>query len=142
MTELDDGHGIVVYRASRLEALLVPLEALLARFPPQDLLAPQLVLAAHPGIMRWLRQALARARGVGGIVANLDVQLPGAWLDARARELLGVSALSQAAYRRDALRWRLFELLPRSRDPELLRYLADGDASRRDQLADHLAALY
>ncbi len=142
MNPFESGTGIVVYRASRLEALLTPLETLLAQFPPQELLAPQIVLAAHPGIRRWLRQALARKRGTGGIVANLEVQLPSAWLDVQTRSLLGVSAVSLAPYRREALRWRLYELLPQSRQPEILAYLDGADATRRFQFADHLAALY
>jgi exodeoxyribonuclease V gamma subunit len=142
MSTPEPGTGIVVYRASRLEALLSPLESLLAQFPPTHLLGSQTVLAAHPGIKRWLRQALARVRGGHGIVANLDVQLPSAWLDARARDVLGVSELSQASYRRDALRWRLFALLPRSRDVDVQRYLANADVTRRFQLADHMAGLF
>lgn len=142
MNQFESGTGIVVYRASRLEALLAPLETLLAQFPPQQLLAPQVVLAAHSGIRRWLRQALARERGAGGIVANLEVQLPSAWLDAQTRVLLGVSAVSLGPYRREALRWRLYELLPQSRQPEIVAYLDGADATRRFQFADHLAALY
>ena len=42
----------------RLEALIGPLEALLDAWPPDDLLAPQHVLAAHPGIQRWLTREL------------------------------------------------------------------------------------
>jgi exodeoxyribonuclease V gamma subunit len=136
------GNGIVVYRASRLEALLEPLETLLAASPPAALLAPQTVLAAHPGMRRWLRQALAQRRGREGIVANLDVQLPGAWFEARARRVLGMVDADFAAYRRDALGWRLYGLLAHSRDPEVMRALGDGDPRRRHGLADHLAALY
>ena len=73
--------GLAIYRASRLEALLDPLIALLDSTPPDSVLAPQTVIAAHPGMRQWLLGALARKRGVGGIVANLDVALPSAWLD-------------------------------------------------------------
>ena len=68
--------GLRVYRASRLEALVAPLESLLDAWLPEDLLAPQTVLAAHPGIQRWLTRELARRRGAADVVANLDVILP------------------------------------------------------------------
>src|SRR5512139_3014066 len=70
------GHGLVIYRASRLEALLDPLLKLLDSAPPAQVLAPQTVIAAHPGMRHWLAGALARKRGPGGIVANLRISLP------------------------------------------------------------------
>ena len=57
--------GLRVYRASRLEALVAPLESLLDAWLPEDLLAPQTVLAAHPGIQRWLTRELARTSSRG-----------------------------------------------------------------------------
>ncbi|PWK82730.1 exodeoxyribonuclease V subunit gamma [Fulvimonas soli] len=139
----DPGHGLVVYRASRLEALLDPLERLLHEVPPAHALAPQTVIAAHPGMRQWLAGALARKRGPGSIVANLDIRLPSDWLDALAREVLGESAVALRPYRRERLRWRIHELLGGLDDPQLRRYLAGGDpARRRYQLADRLARLY
>ena len=129
--------------ASRLEALLEPLEALLEAWPPDDLLAPQMVLAAHPGIQRWLTRELARRRGAGDVVANLEVQLPGSWLDAQARARLGTSAApALAPFRREALRWAVLAALAGSDDASLQRYLAGADAHRRFQLADRIAAVY
>ncbi|HEX5757213.1 MAG TPA: exodeoxyribonuclease V subunit gamma, partial [Arenimonas sp.] len=135
--------GIVVYRASRLERLLAPLLQLLDAAPPADLLAPQTVLAAHPGIKRWLSRALARERGPGGIVANLDVQLPSSWLQQLAQQRLGHAASALAPYRRESLRWRIFEQLAGIDDPTLQRYL-DGEVGprRRLQLADRLAGMF
>ena len=134
--------GLRVYRASRLEALLEPLEALLDAWPPVDLLAPQLVLAAHPGIQRWLTRELARRRGAGDVVANLEVQLPGGWLDAEVRARFGGGAATQSPFRREALRWAVLAALADSDVPGLQRYLADADAHRRFQLADRIAAVY
>ena len=135
--------GLTVIRASRLEALLDPLLSLLDAAPPENVLAPQTVIAAHPGMRQWLSGALARARGPGGIVANLDIRLPSAWLDDLARAVLGESAVALAPYRRERLRWHIYELLDGIDDAQLHGYLAGGDqARRRYQLADRLARLY
>ncbi|MEI7035576.1 exodeoxyribonuclease V subunit gamma [Fulvimonas yonginensis] len=141
---LDDlTRGLAVIRASRLEALLDPLVQLLDAAPPASVLAPQTVIAAHPGMRQWLSGALARTRGPGGIVANLDIRLPSAWLDDLARTLLGESAVALAPYRRERLRWRIHAMLEAIDDPQLRGYLAGGDpARRRYQLADRLARLY
>ncbi|KRE97023.1 hypothetical protein ASG87_00180 [Frateuria sp. Soil773] len=135
--------GLVVYRASRLEALLDPLQQLLDSVPPAHVLAPQTVIAAHPGMRHWLSAALARRRGPGGIVANLRISLPSLWLDELAQSELGAAAVALAPYRRDRLRWRIHELLPEVADAQVGAYLAGGDAARRRyQLADRLARLY
>ena len=117
--------GITVFRASRLEALLEPLDHLLATQPPASPLQPQTVVAAHPGMRQWLAGALARRRGPGGIVANLDIVLPSTFLDTLAREVLGEGAVSPRGWRREALRWHLHALLERP---------AMQNAARADQL--------
>ena len=139
----DPGTGLIVYRASRLEALLEPLQHLLETQLPDDVLAPQRVIAAHPGLRQWLSGALARRCAAKGIVANLEIQLPSAWLEQAAGELLGESAVALTEYRRDRLRWRIFSRLALTADAQVSHYLAD-DASglRRYQLADRLAHLY
>lgn len=137
------GHGLVIYRASRLEALLDPLLKLLDSAPPAQVLAPQTVIAAHPGMRHWLAGALARKRGPGSIVANLRISLPSSWLDELALTVLGSGAVALTPYRRDRLRWRIHEHLPAIEDPRVRGYLAGGDvARRRYQLADRLARLY
>ena len=135
--------GITVFRASRLEALLVPLDHLLATQPPDALLAPQTVVAAHPGMRQWLAGALAEKRGMRGIVANLDILLPSGFLDRLAGDVLGEGATSPAAWRREHLRWRIFALLETSADPTLRAALDGADGERRRfQLADRLARIY
>ncbi|WP_049623710.1 exodeoxyribonuclease V subunit gamma [Frateuria defendens] len=138
----DTSHGLVVYRASRLEALLDPLLALLDGAPPAQVLAPQTVIAAHPGMRHWLAAALARRRGPEGIVANLRITLPSSWLDELAQARLGADKAPTAPYRRDRLRWRIHEQLPGIDDAQVQAYLAGGDPLRRYQLADRLAQLY
>src|SRR6478735_2767609 len=102
-------HGIIVYRASRLEALLPPLLSLMDAAPPAQALQPFDVIAAHPGIRQWLARAIARRRGSGGVAANLSIELPSAWLDRLAQRLLGESVVALRPYRREALRWRIHE---------------------------------
>ncbi len=94
---------------------------------------------AHPGLGRWLRQALAEQRG---IVAHLDLLLPWQFVGRLQDRLLGTAA-ADPRYERDALRWLLFGLLGDAAPAELRRYL-DGPAPqrRRFQLADRLAAVY
>ncbi|MBL8297439.1 MAG: exodeoxyribonuclease V subunit gamma [Rhodanobacteraceae bacterium] len=136
-------HGIIVYRASRLEALLPPLLSLMDAAPPAHPLQPHDVIAAHPGIRQWLARAIARERGPGSIAANLAIELPSAWLDRLARHLLGESAIALRPYRREALRWRIHEALPEVEDTAVYGYLRGIDAPRRRfQLADRIAAIY
>lgn len=138
--------GLLVFRASRLEALLTPLQALLDALPPAELLAPHTLVAAHPGMRRWLLNALARQAGSRGIAANLDIALPGQWLDRQAASLLPDIG-NQAAYAGAALRWRLRELFGHGGSldglAQLDAYLAnDADGRRRWELAGMLAELY
>jgi exodeoxyribonuclease V gamma subunit len=135
--------GITVFRASRLEALLEPLDYLLTTQAPASPLAPQTVVAAHAGMRQWLAGALAGQRGVGSIVANLDIVLPTTFLDGLARQVLGENAVSPRGWRREWLRWRVHELLESPSDPALQAYLAGPDrALRRFQLSDRLARIY
>lgn len=135
--------GILIYRASRVEALLEPLETLLAALAPGDPLQPAELIAAHPGMRHWLLGALARRRGGHGIVADLDIRLASQWLDALAQRVLGAHAVALAPYRRESLRWVVHDLLPALADPALAAYLGGADAARRRfQLADRLARLY
>ncbi len=145
--------GLVIYRASRLEALLDPFRDLLAATWPDDPLTPQTVIAAHPGMKQWLTGALARRMGPGGIVANLDVVLPSTWIDRLAQSRLGAQAVALPRWQRAHLRWNLFEWLgdaasvPGLDDPRIERFLdpslpAAERSRRRFQLADRLARLY
>lgn len=135
--------GITVFRASRLEALLKPLDHLLTTQAPASALAPQTVVAAHPGMRQWLAGALAKHRGAGSIVANLEIVLPTTFLDGLARQVLGESAVSPRGWRRESLRWHLHALLEHPADPALRAALAGADSGlRRFQLADRLARIY
>jgi len=140
--------GLIILRASRLEALIAPLQRLLDETRPAHPLAPQTVIAAHPGMKQWLTGALAREVGAARIVANLEIQLPSTWLDGLSTTLLGERAVALPKFRRGHLRWSVHALLAEPgrhgiSDPRLLGYLqaegaADLRALRRFQLADRL----
>ena len=149
-------NGLMIMRASRLEALIAPLVELLAATRPTRVLAPQTIVAAHPGMAKWLNGELARAPGMGGIAANLDVTLPSSWIDDLARRTLGKKALSLPRFQQKHLRWTIHELLAGDfasigvTDARVGAYLrganevkSDDDlARRRFQLADRLARIY
>lgn len=153
---LQQARGLVIYRASRLSELLPNLDMLLAATRPASVLAPQTVIAAHPGIKHWLDGALAKAQGPGGIVANLQVMLPSTWIDHLARARLGQHAVALPRYRRQHLRWTIYQALGQPvaglSDARITTYLrTEGKAGRSDraaqarrrfQLADRLAGIY
>lgn len=137
---IDPGCGLWLFRASRLEALLDPLEALLVHLPPASMLAPQTVLVGHPGLHPWLRQSLSQKRGPHGIVANLDFALPGPWLDGLATTLLGLAPDASRAWQREVLRWRLLPALDALDDARVQAVLADDDGTQAFALAERLAS--
>ncbi len=134
---------LAVFRASRVERLLEPLQTLLRLQAPAHPLAPVQVVVGHAGLRPWLLGQLAREAGAGGIAANIEVMLPSSWLERLAQEVLGESAVDLAPYRREILRWRIHALLPHVPLADVQAYLGGGDAPRRRfQLADHLAGLF
>ncbi len=151
--------GLVIYRASRLEALLGPLQQLLAATVPDNVLAPQTIIAAHPGMRQWLYGALARAYGPHGIAANLDILLPSVWIERLARQRLGHQAVALPHYQHQHLRWSIHTMLCGDigafgiTDARIVTYLQEQNATddrersadqarRRFQLADQLARIY
>lgn len=147
----DSASGFVVFRASRMDALLDPLMQMLAATRPESALAPQTIIAAHPGLTQWLAAALAQRQARRGIVANLDVLLPSAWIERQAQAQLGRRAVSLPNYGQKRLRWTIHAIL--ADDPQrhgidvtrlgaFLRGEAGSLERRRFQLADRLARIY
>ncbi len=134
-----------VHRASRLEFLAAALREVLAATQPDDPLSPQIVVVAHAGMGRWLRQILALHQGTGGtagIVANLELLLPFEWLDRLEREHLGAAAA--AGWQRETLRWTLDAILEEFEGDPALAPLLTGEESARQRfrLADRMASLF
>ena len=145
--------GFQLYRASRLEALIPPLWALLDQTWPDNILSPHTVIAAHPGMKQWLSGALARHQGAQGIAANLDILLPSAWIERQAHVHLGAGAVALPRYQVAQMRWSLHSLLdsrqgvPGMHDVRVANYLSGASsaaetARRRFQLSDRLARIY
>ena len=134
---------LAVFRASRVERLLAPMQMLLKSQGPAHPLAPVQVVVGHAGLRPWLLGQLARDAGREGIAANIEVMLPSTWLERLAQDVLGEPAVALEPYRREILRWRIHALLPQVPLPDVQAYLDGGDAARRRfQLADHLAGLF
>ena len=122
---------LAVFRASRVERLLMPMQSLLQMQGPAHPLAPVQVVGGHAGLRPWLLAQLAREAGCEGITANIEVLLPSTWLERLAQDVLGESAVALAPYRREVLRWRIHALLPQLPLPDVQAYLAGSDAARR-----------
>ncbi len=137
-------NGLLVYRASRLEALVPPMLSLLAAVPAsgKHLLVKQTVLVAHAGMRRWLTDEVAKLRhaqdGSAAIVADLDLVLFSTWMDRLAQQVLSKHAVAVEAYRHGTLRWTVFDVLGSVATP--LKDLDDDQ--RRMQVADRLAGLF
>ena len=132
--------GFFVHRDSRTESLAKVLFTALDRERPAQVLAPQTVVVAHPGLGRWLLGEFAR-RGPRGIAANFDLIQPWQWLERAAGQVLGNE--SDANFAKENLRWHVHALLP-ALDYVRVRRLLDGTDGdrRRFQLADRLAGVY
>jgi exodeoxyribonuclease V gamma subunit len=134
--------NLIVHRDSCTEVLADTLARSLAQNRPENPLAPQTVVVAHPGLRRWLLGEFAR-RDERGIAANFDMILPWQWLERAARTLLGDEALVDGGWRIEALRWHIHAALPTLDAAPVSAYLAGEDGERRRfQLAEHLAGIY
>ncbi|MCB1607722.1 MAG: exodeoxyribonuclease V subunit gamma, partial [Xanthomonadales bacterium] len=134
-----------LYRSSRLERLADLLAAKLHGSRPYSVLSPQSIVVGHLGMKRWLTQRLAEISlgPLPRIAANLDMLLPSEWIDRLSSEVLGESNSATAQLRRDALRWRIFDVLGEQIDSGIVQYLQGADSARRRfQLADRLSGLY
>ena len=142
--------GLMVVHGNQLEDLRDLLVAWLARAP----LAPledELMLVQSNGIAQWLKLALARPRGAGGmgISAAVDMQLPGRFLWRAYRAVLGREAVpADSPFDKSRLAWRLMRLLPAQLGHEdfapLRHFLGEGqaDATKLFQLARQIADLF
>lgn len=125
--------------SNRLEALVERLAAAM-RAERQDPLAAEIVVVQSRGMARWVQLELAR---LNGVCALTNFPFPKAFI----REVCGTvvpEAKDEARFDRDALTWRVWEVLSARRDDpafaEPTRYARD-DPRRRFQLAVRVAGL-
>ncbi|WP_240046169.1 exodeoxyribonuclease V subunit gamma [Rhodanobacter glycinis] len=141
--------GLMVLHGNRLEDLRDLLTAWLARAPLRPL-ENELMLVQSNGIAQWLKLALARAPASGGlgISAAIDVQLPGRFLWAAYRAVLGRDAVpATSPFDKSRLVWRLLRLIPQHLQEDdftpLRDFLGDDpDWQKRHQLAARVADLF
>jgi exodeoxyribonuclease V gamma subunit len=142
--------GLMVIHGNRMEDLRDLLTAWLARAPLRPL-EDELMLVQSNGIAQWLKWALARPVGEGGglgISAAIDVQLPGRFLWAAYRSVLGRDGVpTTSPFDKSRLSWRLLRLLPAHLHEEdftpLRDFLRDDpDERKRFQLAERVADLF
>lgn len=129
-----------VRAGNRLETLAAWLAAGI-RSDPLDPFEPERIVVPHPTLGRWLTLQIASNLG---IAANLSIELPAQFAWSIMRGALG-SLSAETPFAPDRLRWRIFEALDGFAGPgtePVTRYLQDGDARKRFELADRLARVY
>lgn len=128
-----------VYHSNRLEVLADRLAAVV-QAPLSDALAPEIVVVHNAGQGRWVSLELARRFG---ICANLATPFPAEFVWDAMRAVLG-DLPSTSPFDPDVLAWRVMGWLATvGRDAAfapLRHYLADGDETKRYQLARRIAA--
>lgn len=139
----DKQAGLLVLHGNRLELLAEAVFAWLASNPLGPL-EQETILVQSNGMAEWFKMDLA---GAHGVCASTTVELPARFIWRAYRAVLGRGAVpGTAPLDKLPLTWRLMHLLPSLADQpgfEPVRgFLADGDASRRLQLAQRLADLF
>ncbi|MHB8809285.1 MAG: exodeoxyribonuclease V subunit gamma [Desulfobulbaceae bacterium] len=129
-------------QSNQLECLFTRLAAVLAA-PPEDPLAPEVIVVQNAGMARWLSQRLAVH---AGIAANIRFPLPARFIW---QVLAGQLSLPEdrGDFDRQVLRWRIFQVLTEggvlANFPEPAAYLRDDrDGGKALQLAEKAADLF
>lgn len=135
--------GLLILHGNQMELLRSAVFDWL-RNHPLGPLEEEVFLVQSNGVAEWLKIALAEDLGV---CAATRVALPARFMWEAYRGMLGRERVpTRAPFDKDPLTWRLMRLLPTLLQQEgyepLARFLADGDAERRLQLAERVADLY
>jgi len=135
--------GLLILHGNQMELLRAAVFDWL-RANPLGPLEEEIMLVQSNGVAEWLKIALAEELGV---CAATRVALPARFQWEAYRGMLGPERVPRRSpFDKDALTWRLMRLLPEvlheDKFAPLQRFLADGDAERRLQLAERLADLY
>ncbi|WP_306397847.1 exodeoxyribonuclease V subunit gamma [Telluria beijingensis] len=135
--------GLLILHGNQMELLRSAVFDWL-RNHPLGPLEQEIFLVQSNGVAEWLKIALAEELGV---CAATRVALPARFMWEAYRGMLGRERVpTRAPFDKDPLTWRLMRLLPTLLQQDgyepLARFLADGDAERRLQLAERVADLY
>lgn len=135
--------GLLILHGNQMELLRSAVFDWL-RNHPLGPLEEEIFLVQSNGVAEWLKIALAEEIGV---CAATRVALPARFMWEAYRGMLGRERVpTRAPFDKDPLTWRLMRLLPTLLQQDgyepLARFLADGDAERRLQLAERVADLY
>jgi len=135
--------GLLILHGNQMELLRSAVFDWL-RAHPLAPLEQETFLVQSNGVAEWLKIALAEDLGV---CAATRVVLPARFMWEAYRAMLGRERVpTRAPFDKDPLTWRLMRLLPTLLQEDgyapLARFLADGDAERRLQLAERVADLY
>ncbi len=135
--------GFLAIHSNRMENLRDTVFSWLCSnlLPP---LEQEVFLVQSNGVAEWLKVSMAEQLGV---CSGVQVMLPARFLWQAYRQVLGSHAVARRSpYDRQALTWRLMQLLPGLLDQAdfapLATFLKDGSFERRLQLAQKLADLY
>jgi len=135
--------GLLILHGNQMELLRSAVFDWLRKHP-LGALEEEVFLVQSNGVAEWLKIALAEDLGV---CAATRVALPARFMWEAYRGMLGRERVpTRAPFDKDPLTWRLMRLLPTLLQQDgyapLARFLADGDAERRLQLAERVADLY
>ena len=131
---------LFLHLSNRMELLAAQLAEEL-RQEQGDPLVGQTVVVSSIGTARWVSMQVASANGIS---MGLRFPFPRAVIDELLDRILPGKTLSRR-FSRDSMGWWIFETLPQFLDhpcfSAVRSYLADGDPSKRYQLARRVAAL-
>ncbi len=131
----------ILHSSNKTENLVAHLSAVIENAPLESLFAKEVFLIQSQGMERWLSQQLADQFKVWG---NYEFLFPGKFFSSLAQNI--DSRLSDAAFERNLMHWRI-EALLRRLDGEaflpLTQYLSgENIALKRYQLARQLAQIF
>jgi len=132
-----------VYHSNKVDTLKILLVHLIKGAPLANPFEKEQILVQSPGMSQWLKMALAEELG---IAANLEFPLPATFIWEMFTHVLP-DVPKRSAFNKEAMTWKLMELLPSQLDLEpftpLKRYLKeDDDHSKLYQLAEKIADIF
>ncbi|PWI35207.1 exodeoxyribonuclease V subunit gamma [Vibrio albus] len=132
-----------VYHSNQIDILKTLLVELIRARPLDNPFCKEQILVQSPGMSQWLKMELANELGVA---ANIEFPLPATFIWNMFVHVLD-EVPERSAFNKDAMTWKLAQLIPEQLDKvefsPLKQYLAeDRDGSKRYQLAEKIADIF